>query len=216
MATLRELRKQAINLGLKYEKDTSPEQLQELITEKLIELDESPAEVSSPPAETAEDQPKRTPVKEEPNDDDPPETSFGEDVEINEDNLSAEFINQSKTYFKYARIEAQAKAKVMSAKLRLEIVDAEMTKTVREQLVEEGAAKPTEKMIASKVLTSKQYKAAMQSLIDATRNADIAKGMKESFQQRRDMLIQLGTTKRQEMDQIGLSIREKAKAAVNG
>ena len=251
MATLRELRKQAKELGIPYEKDTTATALQELIVEKMcrMELEDGAAPASAAPAAPAPSTVAdltpavRKPLTKAPEEVTTPSTpaaapkipaapdptpspveaaaagigrlkvgepSFADDVEINEGDLNTEFKSQASKYASYANAEAYAKGKAMTAKLRLEVVDAEMTKKIRERLLTEGT-KPTEKMIQSEVILSPEYQAAQQQLIDANRDADIARGAKEAFTQRRDMLIQLGSAKRQEVDQIGMGLREKAK-----
>jgi hypothetical protein len=70
--------------------------------------------------------------------------------------------------------------------------------------------KPTEKMNESEVLLTEQYQTAQQSLINATCDADMARAAKDAFMQRKDMLIQLGSSRRQEIEQTGMSIREHA------
>ncbi len=223
MATLRELRKQAKDLEISYEKDTTAEVLQELIAEKmcLLELEKEiaipPAEVFTPEEPALVIPPSRSPITEpEPSTPAPVETAsrgestFASDIEINEDDLNNEFKTQASKFDFYARAEAMAKAKAMSAKARLEVVDAEMTKKIRERLALEGT-KPTEKMIQSEVILSDEYQAAQRALIDANQVADIARGAKDAFVQRRDMLIQIGVSKRQIADQIGMNIKERVK-----
>lgn len=211
MATLRDLRKQAQGLGIVYKKETTADELQEMITEKMIEAESAPPiapDISSAPPpdspveEAAPEVGKGSPA---------PKASFSDEVAINEADLNTEFKNQASKYADFAEAEARAKAKVMSAKLRFEVVDSQMTKKCREQLIADGVPKPTEKMVRSEVVISDEYKAAQQQLIDATCAADIAKGAKEAFMHRKDMLIQLGSAHRQEKDQIGMNLKEKAK-----
>lgn len=238
MATLRELRTQAKEMGIVYTKETTPDQLQEMIVEKMCAA--SGGGGSEPEPTPASESPvARAPITvvETLADTAPPahehvsehtgtvpphvrpgismdENNFAKEVSINEGDLNAEFKNQASKFVVFATEEAKAKAKVMTAKLRLEVVSAEMTKKIREKLIGEGV-KPTEKMIESEVVTSPEYSAAQQALIQANCDADIARGAKEAFIQRKDMLIQLGSAKRQEMDQIGMSLKDRVKEVMS-
>ena len=212
MATLRELRKQAKDLGITYEKTTNAEALQEMIAETLCEK-ETPTE--SVTREPVKESPAPAPAPAPESNDSPAEreNAFSTEVAINEGDLNTEFKEQASKYAGFATAEANAKARVLTAKLRLEVVDSQMTKQIRERLVKEGV-KATEKMISSEVITTKEYQVAQNNLIEAQRAADIARGVKEAFQQRKDMLIQLGSSKRQEIDQIGMNLKEKALATM--
>jgi len=236
MATLRELRTQAKEMGIAYTKETTPDQLQEMIVEKMCtasggEGSESEPALAPPAARapiTVVEPPVAVEVPAHEHISDhvgtaPPhvmpgismdENNFAKEVAINEGDLNTEFKNQASKFVVFATEEAKAKAKVMTAKLRLEVVSAEMTKKIREKLISEGI-KPTEKMIESEVITSPEYSAAQQALIQANCDADIARGAKEAFIQRKDMLIQLGSAKRQEMDQIGMSLKDRVKEVIS-
>ena len=212
MATLRDLRKQAKELGITYEKETKPAELEEMIAVKMCEMEtNTPAPTGRTPVTAPE--PEAPPV-ESSGDTDPGERiGFAFEVEINDQDLNNEFKTQAAKFARYAEMEAQAKAKLMAAKLRLEVVDSEMSKKFREKFQSEGT-KPTEKMIQSEVLVSKQYQVAHQALINATRDVDLARAAKEAFMQRKDMLIQLGSTRRLEMEQIGMNIKERVKEVI--
>ena len=243
MATLRELRQQATDLGIAYEKTTNAAELQDMILTKMCEAEIGSVDISTPapaatPAPVTPPAPAATPVARTPVTPTPASASatpaptpasptsasptsttdkhldFKSSIEINEGDLNTEFKQQASLYAYFATAEATAKSNVMAAKLRLEVVDAELTKKIRAELSEGAAKAPTEKAIQSEVILSEQYQAAQKYLIDASKNADIAKGVKEAFGQRKDMLIQLGSAKRQEVDQIGMNLREKAKAVM--
>jgi hypothetical protein len=209
MATLRELRTKAKELGITYEKDTTPDQLQEMIAGKMCEMETAPAAVAAPPPAAP---PTRAPitVADPPVTEAAPPNRFTDEISINDDNLTVEFKNQASKFASHATNEATAKAKALVAKLRLETVDSEMTKKIREGFAARGE-KATEKMISSEVVMSPEYQQAHMAWIDAGCNADIARGVKEAFTQRKDMLIQLGTAKRLEIEQTGMSLRDRAR-----
>jgi len=217
MATLRELRKQAKDFGIAFEKTTKASQLEEMIAEKMCEAEaeaetETPARTPIPSVAPVEPDPALAPAGTEA---EAVELSFSSEVGINEGDLNEEFKKQASKYANFAKAEAVAKANVMTAKLRAEVVDAEMTKKIRAELIADGNPKPTEKMVLSRVIVTKEYRAAQQLLIQATTDAGVAKGFKEAFAQRKDMLIQLGSSKRQEVDQIGMHLKDKVKGVMS-
>ena len=282
MATLRDLRTKAKELGIAYEKTTTAAELEEMIAAKMCSTEKAaPAsdpvaemeallteKMSTPDAEAAAEAaaelaasppvtgkvsrspitvpppevvPAENPASEIPATPSPiaappvspeptsmipaPEAAsetesvssakagFSAEVIINEYDLNTEFKNQAAKFAIFAEQEAMIKAKVMTAKLRVEVVNAELTKSIRERLTASGI-KPTEKMIESEVILSKEYQAAQHALISATRDAEVARAAKEAFMQRKDMLIQLGSAKRMEAEHLGMSIKERMKEVI--
>jgi hypothetical protein len=235
MATLRELRKKAGDLGVTYEKTTAKEVLEEMIAEKLAEAADT-AEKETPPAPAVERRPvARTPVvvskapAEEQESSEPVLAakaftregegfgSFEENVSINDENLDEEFIRQPGLYGHYAKMEAIAQGKLLSAKARLDVIQAEVYRTLRTKY-EEGGEKFTEKKLEMDVVTHKNYKAAMAQYIKAKEDADLCRAARDALSHRRDMLIQLGSSKRLQREQEGIAIlagkAEKARAVM--
>lgn len=235
MATLRELRVRAKELGIDYSKEDTKEALEEMIAAKECEMGDSPLTVSDEPApaeavvETPADPPATAPVEDEPvaaeppvsrtpapktseadTEDDIPETSFRADLAIREGDLQTEFLEQAGKYAIYARKAAVANSRMLTAKMRVEVVEAELDKKIREKAASTGA-KVTEKSIASEMVLDSAMQAAKRQYIAACEVYEIAKAAAAAFVQRRDMLMQLGAFARQEKDQIGTELHAKAK-----
>lgn len=238
MANLRELRKRAKALSVDYNKTDTVEDLEEMITAKELEITAAEPETATKPAapaaplETATEpavppeappEIKRMPKKptgiggaekikmEAPSGDVSPLLTG---LKISESNLSQEFVEQAGKHANVVVMVTTANAKMMTAKSRQKAVEAELFKKHREGLIEGGIAKPTEKAIYAEVYTDKAWMAAEQSVIDATEAYTLFKGLLKSYEDRKDMLVQLGTNARSEREQIGLSLHEKAKDAL--
>lgn len=116
---------------------------------------------------------------------------------INEATLSDEFVKQPSLYAWFATLAEFANAEVESKKMALSILSANLDAEKRTDLAKDG--KVTEGMVASAVTKDKRFLVASEELIDVTRQAGILKGLVKALDQRKDMLIQLGSMKRQEM-----------------
>ena len=213
MATLKELRKLAKEMEIPYEKRTSKEDLEGMIAEKMAELGVDLEEM--PKKEPVEAPIKMAPVKAtvEVPVEAKEKITFENAVRINPLKLNDEFMTQAGYYYHFAKAEGVANSEVMKSKLLLETVEADLFKEIRANFVTEGV-KPTEKMVAAEVVKNKRYLGAKKNLIDATLTHSIAKAGRDAFVQRKDMLIQLGLSKRQEKDQNIKIMHEKAKEAI--
>lgn len=222
MANLRELREKARSMDppLEFSKDTTKEQLEELIAERLANDTETVPwdakdETSIPLPATEKGTHKVDAIATS----EPPEApgDYARSIEINEADLNMEFKDQAKRYLKYAVSEARAQAEVIRVKTALEMTEAEVEKKIRAELeaeAVEGKGKVTEKRIQSAVITHPLYRTAFETYLQAKENADVLKAVVMSFAQRKDMLMQLGMAKRQEMEQNGMNLREKVKDVV--
>lgn len=197
MATLRELRIKATDLGLSFEKSTSKEELEEMIAE---------AEVDSVPTAKPEEGLKI--VKKRP----PPEEplSFADDLMINDSDIQSEFVRQPALFWRYAQVEAKAAARFLEAKIKMEAVEAQIYSQVRRNF-EESGTKFTEKKLECEVILSPEFVSAQAHYLKTKEEADLCRAAKESFLQRSQMLIQLGSTKRQEAEACSMSLRDRAR-----
>lgn len=227
MANLRELRKRAKELGIEYTKDDSKEVLEEMIVAKECDTEaaaekEAASEAVAEKEAAEEATEKKTEMEDAPSAETKkpgkkalPGTggsfgNFGDDLQIYESDLQKEFMEQPGKYAFYAQQAATANSKMLTSKMRMEVVEAELYKKIKDELVDAGA-KPTEKMISSEMLVRDEWKSAQKSYIKAQEAYKIAKAAMDAMEHRRDMLIQLGSSARQERNQIGLDLHAKAK-----
>ena len=117
-------------------------------------------------------------------------------LQINEATLTDEFMKQPSTYAYFAALSEFAVADVESKKLSFSVMEANLDSQKRLELKE---TKVTEAVIKSAIVKDKKYQLMAEELIEAERQLGILKALVKALEQRKDMLIQLGSTKRLEM-----------------
>lgn len=123
---------------------------------------------------------------------------FMDDVAINKADLDSAFINQASLYAHYGRIYSEMMMQEQKAKLNVEVVYATLDKDFRDDAAI-SKTKVTESQIESYIKSSPAYIAAVKNHIEAKGLERIAYANLGAFAQRRDMLIQMGSSQRQEM-----------------
>jgi len=119
-------------------------------------------------------------------------------VKINEAALTDEFTKQPSVYAWFAALSEIAAAQVERIKFDLSVTRAKLDSIKRAELAAEGK-KITESMVEAAIITDGKIMALTEELIDGGRQLGILKAIVRALDQRKDMLIQLGSTKRQEM-----------------
>ena len=120
------------------------------------------------------------------------------DIAINQTDLDDGMISQAGLFARYAWTAAQAQAQYEKLKASFEILESKLDGEQREALAEAGG-KVTEAMVRQAVVSDSRWGAAQSRLIDARTNSSFAKDVLESFKQKRDMLVQLAISDREEM-----------------
>jgi len=120
------------------------------------------------------------------------------DIAINQTDLDNGLISQAGLFARYAWTAAQAQAQYEKLKASFEILESKLDGEHRESLAEAGG-KVTEAMVRQAVVSDSRWGAAQSRLIDARTNSSFAKDVLESFKQKRDMLVQLAISDREEM-----------------
>src|SRR5512145_970419 len=93
-------------------------------------------------------------------------------VHIDELNLDKECIRLPTDYLKYAHIAADAKRDVDELKAKLEAVDADLAREIRESPGRYGIEKETEKAIAAAILLQERYQKALARVNPAKHQAE--------------------------------------------
>ena len=119
-------------------------------------------------------------------------------VKISDIKLNEEFMQQPSVYAWFAALCEMAGAEAENKKFKLSVLKANTEKTVRRVKASAGE-KTTESAVAAEVQTDDAFIAASLDLIEAERQYSILRALVRSLDQRKDMLIQLGVMKRQEM-----------------
>lgn len=120
------------------------------------------------------------------------------DIAINQTDLDDGMISQAGLFARYAWVAAQAQSKYEKLKASFEILESRLDGEHRE-LLADGGGKVTEAMVRQAVVSDSRWGAAQSRLIDARTNSSFAKDVLESFKQKRDMLVQLAISDREEM-----------------
>ena len=119
-------------------------------------------------------------------------------VKINEAILTDEFIKQPSLYAWFATLLEYASAEMETQKMNLSILRANLDAEKRTVLVNEGK-KATESMVESAIEVDERAIQAQKNLIESSRQYGILRAIVRALEQRKDMLIQVGSMKRQEM-----------------
>lgn len=126
---------------------------------------------------------------------------FRRDTAISEHNLDQAMLEQSGLRAYYNAQAAYAEAQAARAKAKFEILEAKLYEEYRKALNKDAAdtgAKVTEKLIESHVKMDDRWLKGKSYMIEAQTIADVNKGISYSMADRRDMLIQLGSDRREE------------------
>jgi hypothetical protein len=178
----------------------------ELSIEEMERVMESIETETSTPKPAAESSPLKTFISAE---------KLREDVSIDKDNLDDGFINQASLFVHYANLKANARMQYEKMKAAFEILESRLYAQYRASLAaaaiaEAGAAAsegkkektvkaPTEAQIDAAVKADPRWWANKKRVIEAQGIYDLATNTASAFEQRRDMLIQMGSDRREEM-----------------
>lgn len=125
------------------------------------------------------------------------EVRLQEDLSFSTNNLSMAMTRQAALFAHYARLAAEATYQADRAKQQVELVEAELDQTIRDTLTTAGT-KFTEAMVKSMIIKDGSYQAAQSRAFEAKAIAKMVGTAAESFDHRKDMLIQVGADSREE------------------
>jgi hypothetical protein len=142
--------------------------------------------------------------------------SLEEDIEIDGQDLDAEFLTQARKFAWWAMVSELAKDLMNRRKYDLDQLYARLDHKVRmEASCPPAPAKPiklTEKMVENSVITSPEYKAAYETYLEIKKYYGMLSAGREAFVQRKEMLISLGANYRAEGNADPVLLQERAKA----
>lgn len=119
------------------------------------------------------------------------------DTSISPEDLDSAFISQASLFAFYAEQSRIANKKVDNFKMRIDMVEAELDKEIRDEAAL-TSSKITEKSIEQEIKRSERYQKAVMSYNDAKAMAQLLRDSLDALKQRKDMLIQLGNNQREE------------------
>jgi hypothetical protein len=123
---------------------------------------------------------------------------LAEDIQYSDANISAAYSSQAPHFSFYAVHSAGALRQADRAKLGLEILEAKLDKEVRETFESEGT-KITEGAVLSAIKRDSRHQKASMDVVETRHIAALCKAAVDSFNHRRDMLIQVGADIRKDM-----------------
>lgn len=137
------------------------------------------------------------------------ESKLMEDLFINRGDLQGEFVRHPERYGFYATCFEIANAKVELHSVALKRLYAMIDYEKRSTATLNSTGRVTEKMIENMVITDERYIELQEQTLEAQKQQGLLKAAMTSMQHRKDMLIQLGSAFRAEM-QADMSVRTAA------
>jgi hypothetical protein len=120
-----------------------------------------------------------------------------QDTAINPNDIDDAMCKQASLYAFYAEQARKARRQYERMKSLFEILESKLDNEHRTRLKEESA-KTTEQQISTAVKNDPRWWAMQQQLIEARGVYDLASDAREAFSQRRDMIIQVASDRREE------------------
>lgn len=117
--------------------------------------------------------------------------NYENDIRIDETALDVEWLEQPRLMMRYANHAADTRQSLDLAKENLDIVRAEVDKSIRSDPDRFGIAKITEAAVTAAILTDDRYREANKKLLDAKYEMDIASAAVRAVEQRKDALENL-------------------------
>lgn len=136
-------------------------------------------------------------------------TQMLKDVEFSPENLDSAYVEQASLFAYYAEQSRLASKKMDNFKLRINTIEAELDKECRDVAITSGV-KITEKAIEQSVTRDEKYIKSVMAYNDAKATHQMLRDILEAFKQRKDMLIQIGLTRRDELKAGSLRVNENS------
>lgn len=125
-------------------------------------------------------------------------TEFNKETRLTEATLDAAMIEQSALRAYYGVQAAQAEGQAARIKVRFEVIEAQLYDSYRKAMAASGE-KVTEKAVENAVKLDPVWIKAMNTKIEADTIASINKSLVFSLADRRDMIMQIGYDRRDEL-----------------
>lgn len=121
-----------------------------------------------------------------------------QDTQVNVETIDTGMMKQASLYAHYAVIAARTSEYADNVKTARDVLESKIDREVRDEAVSTGM-KITEKMIENAIKLDSRWIRAAKATNKAKANAELAKSALEALKQKRDMLIQIGVSIREEM-----------------
>jgi len=124
---------------------------------------------------------------------------YQKEVRISKETIDDDLMKQASLYAFYAVMAELAEEAYDDAKLELELLEAALDEFYRKQFLTSGE-KVTEKKLEKVVALNKDRIESVKNKIQAKKNWGILKAIAKAFEQRKETVIALGHSCRQERD----------------
>lgn len=128
------------------------------------------------------------------------EYDLKEQLTINEYDLQSEFKLQASKYVYWASILEQVRGYLESSELTEEQTRAQLYEPARIALINAGTAKPTKDQVEAWILQQEEYISARQQVLIYNKYVKHLQYIVKAFEQRRDMMQQIGADKRRQTE----------------
>jgi hypothetical protein len=123
---------------------------------------------------------------------------LAKDISFSDTDLTTAMIEQPSLFIHYGGLSARAQKQADDIKILLEVTEAKLDKQIRDTAAETGE-KITEAAIKQQIARHPRIVQINKALNEARMIQELCKTACEAFRQRRDMLVQIGATAREEM-----------------
>lgn len=133
------------------------------------------------------------------------------DLSIDDTDLDTELTKQAGLFFYVAEKSVVAEGKYRDYKAQVERLEAVLSGKAREAISKETdpasgkPLKPTEKMVADRVILDETFKKASAYLNQLYIEKELMRALRESWYMRKDMLIQVAVKQRSELESLASS-----------
>jgi hypothetical protein len=127
-------------------------------------------------------------------------------LEIDRHNLTGEFAEQAKRFFFWARRYEKEAEVLETMEMHLEILEASLDDSIRRKAREAGE-RLSEPHVAARVKRSAVWKTMKKQILNKRREVKELKALTKGFEHRKEMLIQLGSYEKKEMDHLGFRMK---------
>lgn len=127
------------------------------------------------------------------------EPDYMAELEVARETINKNLTEQPGYFAFYAVLSELCEREYRSAKLELELTEAELDSQIREEF-REKKERITEAQIVTEIHLQEAYLKAVMKVNEWRKNAGVVKAVREAFAQRKDMLITLASNMRMERD----------------
>ena len=124
--------------------------------------------------------------------------SLKRDVHIDIENLDTVCVEHASLFVHYANIKAKARAQFEKMKAAFDILESRMYAEKRVLLMADATKKTTEAQVDAAVKSDPRWWGGKNRVIEAQGVYDLSANAASAFEQRRDMIIQIGSDRRNE------------------